>query len=207
MIKEDVKAHWEGVYQTRSPSEVSWFEDMPSVSLTLISRVAMRQSAIIDIGGSASLLAQTLLQQDFDDITVLDVSTTALDLAKANIGSSGARVNWIAADVRSWHPNRQYDIWHDRATFHFLTEIAAQRDYAATAKAAIGLGGFAIIGTFALDGPQQCSGLAIQRHNTTTVANIFRDCFELIEAKLHDHKTPDGAIQKFEFAVLKRVEM
>src|SRR5579872_1306661 len=158
--------HWERVYSTKREREVSWFEENPAPSLDLIALAgARRQSAIIDIGGGASRLVDRLIVQGYEDLTVLDVSAAALAVAKARIGEKADRVHWLVADVTTWAPSRVYDLWHDRAAFHFLTDPADRAAYVARLRRALRPGGCAIIGGFAPDGPERCSGLPVARYD------------------------------------------
>lgn len=157
---ESRQAHWEGVYTQKGENEVSWFQESPAPSLDLIVQVgATPASAIIDIGGGASRLVDNLVDGGFEDITVLDLSDAALQAAKARLGGRGSEIHWIVGDVTAWEPSRTYDVWHDRAAFHFLTEEDDRSAYVARLGRALKVGGYAIIATFALDGPERCSGL------------------------------------------------
>src|SRR5437899_8332041 len=163
--------HWENVYATKGESEVSWFQETPALSLELIRLVgSIQNSGIIDIGGGASRLADCLVSQGYQDVSVLDLSAAALASARSRIGDNAKQVTWIAADVTTWEPSRTYDVWHDRAAFHFLTDPKDQAAYMARLRRALRPGGHAIIGTFALDGPERCSGLNVSRHDAGSLA-------------------------------------
>jgi trans-aconitate methyltransferase len=197
--------HWEKVYTTRGESEVSWFQETPALSLELIELVgAMQNSAIIDIGGGASRLVDNLVSRGFEDLTVLDLSAAALGSARSRLGDKANRVTWITADVTSWQPSRTYDVWHDRAAFHFLTERTDQAAYVARLRRALRVGGHAIIATFAPDGPERCSGLMVSRYDANALAATLGEGFELIDTRRHDHTTPWGAVQKFQFSTFRR---
>jgi len=197
--------HWENVYATKGESEVSWFQETPVTSLELIKLAgAIRTSGIIDIGGGASRLADGLVSQGFEDVTVLDLSAAALAAARSRMGDNANRVTWIAADVTIWEPSRTYDVWHDRAAFHFLTDPKDQAAYVARLRRALRPGGHAIIGTFALDGPERCSGLAVSRHDAGSLAATLGGGFELIDARRHEHITPWGTSQRFQFSTFRR---
>lgn len=201
----DHQAHWEHVYATRSENEVSWFQTNPAISTALIEAAgATRDAAIIDIGGGASRLVDNLLQKGFRSVTVLDLSHAALAAARARIGADANKVEWIAADVTRWTPARKYDIWHDRAAFHFLTDAADQAAYVRCLKSTVPSGGQAIIGTFALDGPEKCSGLPVQRYDSEALQLILGTEFALMEAHKDMHTTPWGSTQSFQFARFKR---
>src|SRR5215475_13603364 len=162
MIGPARQAHWENVYTTKNEKEVSWFEESPTISLDLIraTRVDL-QAPIIDIGGGASRLVDTLVDDGFEAVTVLDLSKTALAIAKARLGMRGAKVRWIVEDVTTWEPSETYEVWHERAAFHFLNEPKDQSAYAERIASAVRPGGHAIIATFAPDGPVRCSGLPV----------------------------------------------
>src|SRR6266478_1511051 len=196
--------HWEKVYTTKGESEVSWFQETPALSLELIELVgAMQNSAIIDIGGGASRLVDNLVSRGFEDVTVLDLSAAALASARSRIGDIANRVTWITADVTIWEPSRTYDVWHDRAAFHFLTERNDQAAYVARLRRALRVGGHAIIGTFALDGPERCSGLMVSRYDAKTLAATLGEGFELIDTLRHEHTTPWGVTQRFQFSTFR----
>jgi trans-aconitate methyltransferase len=193
--------HWEKVYTTKGETEVSWFQETPAPSLELIELVgAMQNSAVIDIGGGASRLVDSLVSRGYEDVTVLDVSAAALASARSRIGDKANRVTWITADVTIWEPSRSYDVWHDRAAFHFLTEPNDQAAYVARLRRALRVGGHAIIATFAPDGPERCSGLMVSCYDANTLAAKLGRRFELIDTRRHDHTTPWGAAQKFQFS-------
>ena len=199
------QAHWDNVYASKGEKDVSWYQDSPTPSLDLIALTGLSADAeIIDIGGGASRLVDTLLRENFGRWTVLDLSGAALDAAKERLGESAARVTWVVADVTTWQPSQTYDLWHDRAAFHFLIDQADQSAYVARLKQAVRPAGFVIIGTFAPDGPERCSGLPIVRHDATALAAKLGDEFELIDARRHEHTTPWGAVQRFQFATFRR---
>jgi SAM-dependent methyltransferase len=160
------QAHWENVYTTKGEKEVSWFQENPAPSLELIELTGLsEEAAIIDIGGGASRLVDELLARTFRRLTVLDLSGAALAAARERLGNRGSDVQWVIADVTKWEPTRTYDLWHDRAAFHFLTEETDQSAYVDRLKKAVKPGGHVIIATFALDGPERCSGLPIVCHD------------------------------------------
>ena len=198
------KAHWQKVYTSKKEDGVSWFQATPTPSLELLALAnASENSAIIDIGGGASRLVDALVDKEYQDLTVLDLSEAALEAARERLASRAQRVNWIVADVTVWKPERQYDIWHDRAAFHFLTDTADQSAYADRLLRALRPGGYAIIGTFALDGPEKCSGLPVQRHDANSLAAVLGGGFALIDTRRHEHVTPWGAVQKFQFSTFR----
>jgi SAM-dependent methyltransferase len=201
----DRSAHWDGVYATKGADEVSWFQENPAISIELIKQThASSGSAIIDIGGGASRLVDVLLRDGYRAITVLDLSATALELAKERIGPASATVDWIVADVTTWRPVRQYEVWHDRAAFHFLTDPDERRAYLDCLRSAVAPGGQIIIGTFALDGPEKCSGLPVQRYDSKSLAEQLGASFELVETRSELHRTPWNSNQAFQFSRFRR---
>jgi len=200
------QAHWENVYTTKSENEVSWFQQRPAPSLDLIVQAgATRESAIIDIGGGASRLVDNLVEQGFEDVTVLDLSAAALAAARNRLGAAAQRVRWIVADATSWEPARAYDIWHDRAAFHFLTDADDRDAYIARLGRGLRIGGHAIIATFALDGPEKCSGLPVARYDSAGLGRTLGAAFELIHTERHEHATPWDSRQNFQFSVFRHV--
>jgi trans-aconitate methyltransferase len=204
------KAHWENVYTTKGEKEVSWFQENPAPSLELIALAGLSADAsIIDIGSGASRLVDALVDRNVrhinvGHITVLDLSAAALDAAKVRLGDSGTDVEWVVADVTTWEPSQAYDLWHDRAAFHFLTDQADQSAYVDRLKKAIKPGGYIIIGTFALDGPERCSGLPVVRYDAASLSEILGTDFQLSDARRHDHATPWDAVQRFQFSTFRR---
>jgi SAM-dependent methyltransferase len=206
MTTTDRKAHWENVYAAKGEAEVSWFQATPVPSLELLELVgAQPSSAIIDIGGGASRLVDCLLARGFENVTVLDLSATALASARARLGDKGDKVKWITADATQWRPPENYDVWHDRATFHFLTREEEQSAYIQRLRQALRRGGHAIIGTFAPDGPEKCSGLPVARHDAESLSAILGADFVLVDSRRHEHATPWQAVQKFQFSTFRRV--
>lgn len=199
------KAHWETVYTTKGENEVSWFQDSPTISLELIDLVSpAKGAAIIDIGGGASRLVDNLIARGFERVAVLDLSQAALEVAKARLGKRANQAQWIAADVTEWHITQTFDIWHDRAAFHFLVDAADRAAYIARLKEAIPPGGHVIIGSFAIDGPEKCSGLPVNRYDATSLSRELGEGFALIHTRRHDHATPWKSEQRFQFSVFRR---
>jgi 2-polyprenyl-3-methyl-5-hydroxy-6-metoxy-1,4-benzoquinol methylase len=197
--------HWENVYRSKGEREVSWFQETPSLSLELIrSAGATGRSPIVDIGGGASRLVDALVDEGYEAVTVLDLSESALAAAKARLGQAATRVTWIVADVVGWQPRQRYDVWHDRAAFHFLTDAVDRSAYVACLHAALRPGGHAILATFALDGPERCSGLPVVRYDSASLGEVLGGAFSLIETRRHDHDTPMGSTQRFQFSVFRR---
>jgi 2-polyprenyl-3-methyl-5-hydroxy-6-metoxy-1,4-benzoquinol methylase len=199
------RAHWHRVYQTKDEREVSWFQESPEISVDLIRRTGVGpDAAILDVGGGASRLVDALLLAGYKSVSVIDLSEKALATAKARLGAQGDRVNWVVADITSWHPPRLYDLWHDRAAFHFLTTEDDQAAYAKAVQEAVPPNGHVIVGTFALDGPERCSGLPIVRHDEVSIGRILGSSFVLRETRRDDHLTPGGSVQHFQFSRFQR---
>lgn len=200
------RTHWQGSYTAKGEREVSWFQDSPQPSLDLIAQVASSPAAaIVDLGGGASRLADALLERGFQSITVVDLSEAALATAKARIGDAGERICWITADVTAWEPPQAYDVWHDRATFHFLTEEADRTAYLSRLTKSLKPGGHAVIATFAPDGPERCSGLPVVRYDADSLARTLGPAFVTVSTQRHTHRTPWDAPQQFQFSVFRRV--
>ena len=199
------QSHWENVYTTKGENEVSWYQQSPAPSFELIMQAgATHASAIIDIGGGASRLVDHLVDQGFEDITVLDLSAAALEAARRRLESRADRVRWIVADATAWEPVKAYDIWHDRAAFHFLTDENDRAAYVARRARGVKAGGHAIIGTFALDGPEKCSGLPVARYDSASLTLALGSEFRLVDTRRHEHATPWGSRQMFQFSVFRR---
>jgi 2-polyprenyl-3-methyl-5-hydroxy-6-metoxy-1,4-benzoquinol methylase len=200
------KTHWERVYTTKGEREVSWFQENPAPSLELIGLAGLpTDAAVIDIGGGASRLVDALAERKIGKITVLDLSAVALDAARERLGEKGADVKWVVADVTTWEPSQTYDLWHDRAALHFLTDASDRSAYVGNLKKAVRPGGHVIIGTFALDGPERCSGLPIMRYDAGVLGAILGIEFDLMDSRRHDHTTPWGAVQRFQFSTFRRL--
>ncbi len=195
--------HWDEVYETKSPDEVSWTQDVPKTSLDLIHSFGLDKTAkIIDIGGGDSKLADNLLDEGFENITVLDISAKALEKAKKRLGDKAEKINWIVSDVTEFEPDTTYDVWHDRAAFHFLTTDDHIAKYLDTARKAIS--GFMTIGTFSENGPEKCSGLSIKQYSEISLAKVLENGFEKLRCLTEVHTTPFGTIQNFLFCSFKR---
>ena len=205
MESDSRQAHWQNVYISKGENEVSWFQESPAPSLALIAEIgAAPNSAIIDIGGGASRLVDELIGRRFRDVTVLDLSAAALEAAKARLGERASRAHWLVADATTWEPSQAYDIWHDRAAFHFLTEERDRAAYIARLRQGVRSGGHAIIATFALDGPEKCSGLPVMRYDAARLAQTLGSGFKLLQSQRYDHATPWGSHQCFQFSVFQR---
>jgi len=209
MNAESRRIHWEKVYAGKRENEVSWFQENPAPSLDLIAKAgATAASALIDVGGGASRLIDALIENGFQAVTVLDLSETALAAAKARLGGRARQVQWVVADVTVWEPQAAaYDVWHDRAAFHFLTEERDRTAYVARLTKAVKPGGHAIMATFAPDGPERCSGLPVARYDAQSLGRAVGDAFELVETRRHEHKTPSGSEQPFQFSLFRRASI
>lgn len=197
--------YWQDVYTKKKENEVSWFQPRPALSIELIEAADVdSQSAIIDIGGGASRLVDGLLARGYRDLTVLDVSEAALSVARQRLGDRGRDVRWIVSDDTQWKPDRKYDVWHDRAAFHFLTGREDQDAYLRALDAATAPGAIAIISGFAPDGPDKCSGLPVVRYDAQSLSKRIGAGFELLTERREAHQTPGCSVQKFYYAVLRK---
>ncbi|MBM78801.1 MAG: SAM-dependent methyltransferase [Crocinitomicaceae bacterium] len=198
MNEINTKKHWEKVYETKNPNEVSWTQAYPKTSINLINSFKQQKSAsIIDIGGGDSLLVDFLLKEGYNNITVLDISKKAIDRAKKRLGKKANEVKWIVKDITNFEPESNYDIWHDRAAFHFLNTEKDIKKYAAIAGKTVLKN--LVIGTFSNDGPLKCSGIEIVQYNERSMKNVFKNDFEKINSFKEDHTTPFNTIQNFIF--------
>ena len=201
MSSVDRQTHWESVYTTKGEKEVSWFQERPEISLEFIAATgAGPNSAIVDIGGGASRLVDALLDDGYRKLTVLDLSKAALAASRERLGLRGDTVTWVAADVTTWGPSEHYGVWHDRAAFHFLTDEKDRHAYVLRLEQALREGGEAIIGTFALNGPERCSGLPVMRYDSSGLTTVLGPKFRLLSSREEEHRTPWGASQVFQFS-------
>ncbi|WP_423198994.1 MULTISPECIES: class I SAM-dependent methyltransferase [unclassified Cupriavidus] len=200
------KAHWEHVYGTRSAASVSWFQPHAHRSVELIRLTGAGQDgAIIDVGGGASTLVDDLLAAGHTDLTVLDLSRAALDVARARLGAQADRVTWLADDITTAAlPRHRYDVWHDRAVFHFLTSDEARAAYVRAVLRAVRPGGSVIVATFAEDGPEQCSGLPVRRYSADALHAEFGTPFTLLRHEREAHATPFGTVQQFVYCLCRK---
>lgn len=200
-----MKEHWERVYNSKRFSEVSWYQATPGVSLDFIKDLHIaKDAAIIDVGGGDSFFVDHLLDTGFTDITVLDISTAAINRAKQRLGSRAGLVNWIVSDITEFVPVRKYDFWHDRAVFHFLTKEEQINKYLAVANKALSVSGKILIGTFSETGPSTCSGLPVKQYSETTMTALIKKWFDKIKCIRIDHVTPFNTIQNFLFCSFKK---
>jgi len=204
---EERKAHWDKIYASKQPSEMSWNQEYPQTSLDFIHQAHLdKQSHIIDIGGGNSKLVDYLLEEGFENIAVLDISEEALKKVKERLGEKAVKVNWIVSDIIDFQPKEFYDYWHDRATFHFLTTEPQIIQYLSTAKKAVKENGYVTIGTFSKDGPNKCSGLDIKQYSEETLTAELEDGFEKVKCINEEHKTPLNTMQHFLFCSFRRSE-
>jgi SAM-dependent methyltransferase len=203
-MKDSIKKnHWETVYETKNPDQVSWTQELPIDSIELIELFNVtKKASIIDVGGGDSKLVDYLLREGYEHITVLDISAKAIEKAKNRLGEQAKKVNWIVCDITKFEPKEKYDVWHDRATFHFLTTNQQIEKYIAIVNDAVSC--YLSIGTFSNSGPTKCSGLDIIQYNEEKLTSLFNNGFEKINCKTKDHITPFNTIQNFLFCSFKR---
>jgi SAM-dependent methyltransferase len=195
--------HWDRRYAEAGATGVSWYQPEPAASLAMIDTLRVPKSApIIDVGGGASLLVDGLASRRYLDLSVLDVSSAALDIARHRLDDA-AGVRWLCEDILTWRPERQYALWHDRAVFHFLTDAAEQTRYLNVMRDALDAGGALVMATFAADGPETCSGLPVARYETTDLQQLL-DGFTVVASRREEHITPDGAVQPFTWIAARR---
>lgn len=201
----DRKSHWDSVYSTKTPGELGWYQAHPEMSLRLIEASGIgKDEALIDVGGGASLLVDRLVAAGYRQVTVLDISAAALASAQTRLGVRADNVHWLAEDVTRFTPAGTYSLWHDRAVFHFLTDATERRAYLHAAERALNPGGQLIIATFALDGPEKCSGLPVVRYDAQSLAQEAGGNFELLESCGETHVTPGGGKQSFTYCRFRR---
>ena len=200
------KTHWEHIYETKSPTQVSWYQEHAKFSLEYIKRTGIRKTdRIIDVGGGTSTLVDDLVVDGFQHISILDVSGAALQIARQRLGRRAAHVNWIEADITQADlPEQAYDLWHDRAVFHFLTQPEDRKRYVDAVRRAVRTRGHIIVATFAPDGPDHCSGLEVMRYNPESLHSEFGDEFDLVDSTNETHHTPFGTEQKFIYCYCRR---
>ena len=200
------QSHWDQVYSTKALEQSSLYQPVPSISLDFIQQFSMpKDAAIIDVGGGDSLLVDHLLDFGYQNICVLDISSKALERAQNRLGKRAQAVKWILADAAQFEPTEQYDFWHDRAAFHFLTTESDVQHYAQTAARAIKPGGFLVVGTFSEQGPKKCSGLEIKQYSEDGLVEVFKNQFKKIQCLQVEHLTPTQAIQQFTFCAFQKL--
>jgi len=202
----DKNQHWENVYQTKSSTEVSWYEPDPKQSLDLILQAAGESRVrVLDVGGGQSFLVDRLLDVGFANVAVLDISQTAIEATKARLGERASQVEWIVADITQRDALGEFDIWHDRAVFHFITDPDDRRHYVDLLKRSLPIDGHFIVGTFAKGGPEKCSGLTICQYDADTMQAELGSSFEPIKWCEYVHTTPSGKPQQFFYGLYKRL--
>ena len=205
IISMDTKKHWDTVYETKTPDQVSWTQEKPEISLELIKEANLPKTAkIIDIGGGDSTLVDFLLEEGYQNITVLDISAKALDRAKTRLGHKAKDVEWIVSDIIDFQPTQTYDLWHDRAAFHFLTIKENLEKYTSIVNEFVAER--LIIGTFSKQGPTKCSGLEISQYDEKSLAKVFESHFEKVKCLTKDHVTPFETIQNFQFCSFRKLK-
>ncbi len=203
----DRHQHWENIYQAKKLSEVSWYQPTPATSLAFFKEFKVPLTAkIIDIGGGDSLLVDHLLNLGYKDITVLDISETAIERAKTRLGDRAQQVTWIVADATTFQPTQKYDFWHDRAAFHFLTSDNDIDAYLETVQQNLRPNGILVIGTFSENGPKKCSGIDIHQYSERSMIVRLQKFFTKIKCSTVDHTTPSGTIQNFIFCSFKKMQ-
>jgi SAM-dependent methyltransferase len=204
-FKRDRKTHWNRIYEKNSPEEVGWYQEHPEMSLKLIAATGVVvDGCIIDVGGGTSKLSGILLDRGYKDLTVLDISRSSIERAKLQFGPKNKHITWIEADVTTFNFTKKFDIWHDRAVFHFLTEPLDRERYVSSVSNALKPGGYLIISSFGLDGPPKCSGIKVVRYSSETLSNEFGDGFELLETMDEIHTTPSQIQQQFIYCRFKK---
>ena len=199
------KEHWETIYQTKELKDVSWYQKIPEISLGFFDFFKIASTAkIIDIGGGDSLLADHLLDLGYENITVLDISENAILKAKDRLGSRANEIKWIVSDITDFNPSEKYDVWHDRAAFHFLTEEKDISKYINIAKQGITDQGVMILGTFSEKGPKKCSGIDIKQYSEQSIKDLWKNHFEKVKCFHVDHQTPFNTTQNFLFCGFKK---
>jgi 2-polyprenyl-3-methyl-5-hydroxy-6-metoxy-1,4-benzoquinol methylase len=201
----DREKHWDSVYQAKPDDQMSWYQDYPDVSMQFISKYGGgKASHIIDVGGGSGVLADALLQDGYAHLSVLDISQAALDHAEQRLGAKARAIEWIHEDVLAFRPAEQYDIWHDRAAFHFLNDEAEVRTYVHTAAQGIRDGGLLVLATFSEKGPERCSNLPVHRYSQEELEGVLHQYFSKIECINTDHITPRETLQNFTFCAFRR---
>lgn len=202
----DRKKHWEDIYQSKNTAEVSWFQASPTTSLQFVKEFKLPLSArIIDVGGGDSFMVDRLLEMGYSNITVLDISETAIKKAQQRLGAKADTVKWIVADAAGFQPTETYDFWHDRAAFHFLTAKQEISNYVDTIRSFVKPGGYLVLGTFSEQGPTKCSGIEIKQYSENTMTSLLTDFFNKIRCISVDHKTPFNTLQNFIFCSFRRL--
>ncbi len=201
---QDARTHWDDIFAKKTDDEMSWFQATPTTSLALLSSWSSPDDALLDIGAGNSRLVDHLVERGWREVTLLDVSAQALAQVRERLSCDSTTVDYVAADIRHWRPERHYGVWHDRAVFHFLTDHVDQENYVRTAAQALGTGAILVLGTFSASGPTHCSGLPVARHDPDELARLFAGDFDLVASQFENHTTPFHTVQSFSWVVLRR---
>lgn len=205
-MKDEAKAHWEKIYETKVETDFSWFQAYPKTSIDFVSLFNLSKDAkIIDIGGGDSHLVDVLIELGYTNLYVLDISAKAIDRAKARLGSKAQQVHWIVSDITDYVPDTTFDFWHDRAAFHFLTTEPQIIKYLATVSQAIKANGYLVLGTFSENGPKKCSGLEIKQYTEASMSNLFNKDFRRVKCIEENHTTPFDTVQNFVFCSFQKL--
>ena len=201
----DLKSHWENIYSSKNEDGVSWFQEYPKTSIDLIKKYSKNNSvSIIDIGSGRSRILKNLIENEYEDLTYLDISQEACSKSKISLGNKQDLVQWYVANILDFNTDNNFSIWHDRAVFHFLTSKEDIEKYKQVALKNIQKGGYLILGTFSQNGPEKCSGLNVSRYSTESLKEIFNPELDMIESFTIDHKTPFNTTQNFLFSIFKK---
>ena len=204
-MNSDLKSHWENIYSSKNEDGVSWFQEYPKTSIDLIKKYSKNNSiSIIDIGSGRSRILKNLIENEYEDLTYLDISKEACSKSKISLGNKQDLVQWYVANILDFNTDNNFSIWHDRAVFHFLTSREDIEKYKQVALKNILKGGYLILGTFSQNGPEKCSGLSVSRYSTESLKEIFNPEFKMIESFTIDHKTPFNTTQNFLFSIFKK---
>ena len=207
-MNNNLKNHWENIYQNKNEDEVSWFQKTPDTSIEIINSIKIKkQSKIIDVGSGRSRLFKNLIEQGYNNLTYLDISESAAKKSKIFLGQESKNIEWIVEDVLNFEPKQNFDVWHDRAVFHFLTDQNQIKKYVDLVSRNISNNGYLIIGTFSEQGPLKCSGLDVSRYSESLIKTTFSESFNLLNSFKIDHSTPFNTTQNFLFSVLKKINV
>ena len=207
-MNNNLKNHWENIYQNKNEDEVSWFQKTPDTSIEIINSIKIKkQSKIIDVGSGRSRLFKNLIEQGYNNLTYLDISESAAKKSKIFLGQESKNIEWIVEDVLNFEPKQNFDVWHDRAVFHFLTDQNQIKKYVDLVSRNISNNGYLIIGTFSEQGPLKCSGLEVSRYSESLIKTTFSESFNLLNSFKIDHSTPFNTTQNFLFSVLKKINI
>jgi 2-polyprenyl-3-methyl-5-hydroxy-6-metoxy-1,4-benzoquinol methylase len=204
-MENKMKLHWENVYNKKNENEVSWYQKVPNISLDIIKSLDLNlNSKIIDIGAGESRLVDHLLDLGFNNIDVLDISKKSIEKTKNRLGLKSNKINWIVSDINDFKPEKKYDLWHDRAAFHFFKDPIQINNYVVLANSSLNNNGKIVLGTFSSNGPLKCSGLEVSRYNQKSVSNVFNKHFTQLNYQISNHPTPFNTTQEFLFSVLSK---